>query len=177
MAKRKQERDENMGNFKAVLAVTDTQLAAIAELAGVIWYEHFTPIIGKAQVDYMVDKFQSFSALKQQIADGYEYFQIYNDNIFSGYIGVHEGNGELFLSKLYLAKESRGQRLATKAFEFLKNLCRERGLTKIWLTCNKYNTHTLDVYHHLGLTTTRSQITDIGEGYIMDDYILEYEVS
>lgn len=166
-----------MGDFKAVPAATDKAITEISELAEVIWHEHFTPIIGESQVNYMVDKFQSFPALKEQIADGYEYFQIYHDGVFSGYTGIHEENGELFLSKLYLSKESRGQGLATKAFEFLKNLCHERGLNKIWLTCNKYNTHTLDVYHHLGLTTTRSQIADIGGGYIMDDYILEYEVS
>ena len=176
MVKRKQERDENMENFKVVHAATDSAVGEIASLAEVIWHEHFTPIIGEAQVRYMVDKFQSFPALKEQIAGGYEYFQIFNNDIFSGYIGIHEENNELFLSKLYLAKESRGQHLATKAFDFLKNLCRERGLEKIWLTCNKYNTHTLDVYHHLGLSTTRTQVADIGEGYVMDDYILEYEI-
>ena len=60
--------------------------------------------------------------------------------------------------------------------EFLKDYCHKHGLTKIWLTCNKYNSHTLDVYHHLGFSNVRSQVADIGNGYVMDDYILELEV-
>lgn len=165
-----------MADFKAVLATTDGQIAEIADLAAIIWHEHFTPIIGTAQVEYMVEKFQSCNALKEQIENGYEYYQIYSDNKFSGYIGIHAEDGALFLSKLYLSAECRGQHLATKAFEFLKTLCRERKLNKIWLTCNKYNSHTLDVYHHLGLTTVRSQVADIGNGFVMDDYILECPV-
>lgn len=165
-----------MTDFKVVPAVTDEQIAEVAGLADIIWHEHFTPIIGEEQVEYMVEKFQSCPALKDQIANGYEYFQIYNDNTFCGYIGIHAEEEALFLSKLYLSAQSRGQHLATKAFAFLKTLCRERGLKKIWLTCNKYNSHTLDVYHHLGLTTVRSQVADIGNGFVMDDYILECPV-
>lgn len=165
-----------MDDFKVIPAVTDADIAEIAKLAEIIWHEHFTPIIGTDQVNYMVDKFQSFPALKEQIEGGYEYFRVFNNDIFSGYIGIHEEDGALFLSKLYLAKESRGQHLATKAFDFLKTLCRERGLSKIWLTCNKYNSHTLNVYHHLGLETTRTQVADIGNGYVMDDFILEYQI-
>lgn len=165
-----------MAEFKVVLAEKDEQINEIAALAEIIWHEHFTPIIGDEQVEYMVEKFQSYPALKEQIANGYEYYQIYNDNTFCGYIGIHAEDNSLFLSKLYLSADSRGQHLATKAFEFLKELCRERKLNKIWLTCNKYNSHTLDVYHHLGLSTVRSQVADIGNGFVMDDYILECPV-
>lgn len=165
-----------MNTLEIIPVTSDKMIHEVADLAEKIWHQHFTPIIGEDQVNYMVEKFQSYPAIKEQLTNGYEYFQIINDGVFCGYTGVHAENDSLFLSKLYLEKESRGQHLATKAFEFLKELCRERGLKKIWLTCNKYNANTLAVYEHLGLTITRSEVTDIGNGFVMDDYILEYIV-
>lgn len=167
----------NNTEFSAKRAVTDEQIQQIAELAVVIWNEHFTPIIGKKQVDYMVEKFQSYPALKGQISEGYEYYQLYDGDEFCGYTGIHpDSDGRLFLSKLYIKKECRGRHLATKAFHFLKDLCEKRGYPAIWLTCNKYNEDSLAVYRHLGFETIDTQEADIGGGFIMDDYIMEYRM-
>ena len=57
--------------------VTDhNQISAIEELAYDIWHEHYTPIIGKKQVDYMLKKFQSSKAMNEQIQNGSLYFLI-----------------------------------------------------------------------------------------------------
>lgn len=167
-----------MGRLEVRKAETDTQVREIADLAKVIWNEHFTPIIGKDQVDYMVEKFQSYPALKEQISEGYEYYQIFSGGEFCGYTGIHPGeDNRLFLSKLYLKKESRGHHLATGAFSFLKEICRERGYSAIWLTCNKHNDNSLGVYRHFGFEIVDTQEADIGGGFIMDDYIMEYKIS
>ena len=157
-------------------ATTEEEIQTIADLAEIIWHQHFTPIIGKEQVIYMVEKFQSFNALKEQIENGYEYYRIFDQDEFCGYCGIHPENGKLFLSKLYLKKEARGKHLATTVFEFLKQLCRERGLSAIWLTCNKHNDNSLAVYRHLGFETVDTQVADIGNGFVMDDYIMEVTV-
>ena len=165
-----------MEQLAIILAETPEDIARLAKLADEIWHQHFTPIIGEAQVNYMVDKFQSAPALADQIRDGYEYFMLFYDDVFSGYTGVHEENGSLFLSKLYIHERARGKHISTAAFQHLVDLCKDRSLDKIWLTCNKHNTHTLSVYEHLGFVTTKSQVTNIGNGFVMDDYILEYVI-
>ena len=158
-------------------ADTDEQIRQIADLARFIWNEHFTPIIGKDQVDYMVEKFQSYPALKKQLDDGYEYYQIFDSGEFCGYTGIHPGeDGRLFLSKLYIRKDHRGRHLATRIFDFLTDLCRERGYSAVWLTCNKHNNNSLGIYRHLGFQTIDTQEADIGGGFIMDDYIMEYQI-
>lgn len=48
------------------------------------------------------------------------------------------------------------------------------GTEKIWLTCNKHNDNTLAIYDHLGFVITNEQEADIGNGFVMDDYILTY---
>lgn len=156
---------------------TDEEIQDVAILANEIWHQHFVPIIGIDQVEYMVYKFQSFPAISKQIReDGYEYFQLYLNDTFSGYTGVHQERDALFLSKLYIKESCRGNHLATHALNFLIQLCQERGLKKIWLTCNKYNANTLAVYDHLGFKITDEQVADIGNGFVMDDYILTYVI-
>ena len=125
----------------------------------------------------MVEKFQSYPALKKQLDDGYEYYQIFDSGEFCGYTGIHPGkDGRLFLSKLYIRKDHRGRHLATRVFDFLTDLCRERGYSAVWLTCNKHNNNSLGIYRHLGFQTIDTQEADIGGGFIMDDYIMEYQV-
>lgn len=165
-----------MGTFSIEHAKTDVALDRIAALANEIWHEHFVPIIGLEQVNYMVGKFQSYPALKDQVKDGYEYYQIFSDGVFAGYMGIHPEENSVFLSKLYLHKDYRGQGLASQAASFLEEMCRKRGWEKIWLTCNKNNENTLAVYRHLGFENVRSEVTDIGNGFVMDDYILELTV-
>ncbi len=59
-------------NIERVL--TETQIETVARLACEIWNQHFIPIIGKAQVDYMLEKFQSKRAISEQIENGYSYY-------------------------------------------------------------------------------------------------------
>ena len=166
-----------MDNIMFQRAADDSDLAAIAGLADEIWHQHFQTILSPEQIDYMVEKFQSYPALKSQVEeDGYEYYQTLVDGTLAGYIGIHPETDALFLSKLYLHKDYRGRHIATQAFHFLIDLCKNRGLKKIWLTCNKHNDSSLAVYHHLGFQVTDTQEADIGNGFIMDDYIMTYVI-
>lgn len=166
-----------MDNVMFQRAADDSDLAAIAGLADAIWHQHFQTILSPEQIDYMVEKFQSYPALKSQVEeDGYEYYQTLVDGTLAGYIGIHPETDALFLSKLYLHKDYRGRHIAKQAFHFLIDLCKKRGLKKIWLTCNKHNDSSLAVYHHLGFQVTDTQEADIGNGFIMDDYIMTYVI-
>ena len=82
----------------------------------------------------------------------------------------------LFLSKLYLAKEYRGKGLASKMFVFIERQAVDNGYNKIYLTCNKYNRHSLDVYAKKGFEIIESVVTDIGSGFVMDDYVLAKKI-
>ena len=70
-----------------VEAVTDEQLHRLADLANEIWHEFFPGIITEEQIDYMLEKFQSFDAMKRQIAEeGYHYKMLFFDGVPLGYL-------------------------------------------------------------------------------------------
>lgn len=150
------------------------QADELAALARVIWHEHFTPIIGAGQVEYMLEHFQSESAMRAQMeTEDCDYYVFLWDGEKAGYMGVRRDTDALFLSKLYVKKEFRGRKISRAALDFLLGVCREKELDRIRLTCNKYNSGSLAAYGALGFRTVRAQVTDIGGGYAMDDYVLE----
>ena len=155
---------------------SDEKLKTVDSLAEEIWHEHFTPIIGRDQVLYMLDKFQSFTAMKRQReSEGYIYYLFKWDGEYVGYSGIAVHGDRLFLSKLYVKKEARGRGISRKAVDKYKGICKEKGLRSIYLTVNKYN-FAKDVYTALGFKTIDSVKTDIGGGFYMDDYIMELDI-
>ena len=157
---------------------TAEQLATVAALAHEIWYEFYVPLIGRAQVDYMVGKFQNVAAMQSQIDQGYEYFLVQQEDTTGlardiGYCAVQEqAAGALFLSKFYLHKSARGSGTGRKCMEFIEGLARRRGLSLLWLTVNKGNP-SVQAYQRLGFRIAADLVMDIGGGFVMDDYRME----
>ena len=160
-----------------IIAVsTENHMDIIESLAREIWTEHYIPIIGEQQVDYMLARYQSKQAIKEQIASGVLYFLIEEDQAFIGYIAVQPRGDELFLSKIYLRSSRRARGYGKKAVQFMETLARERGLRKIVLTVNKNNTGAIRAYEKIGFRNVGSLVQDIGSGFVMDDYAMEKTV-
>lgn len=160
-----------MQQFKEI---TNEEIKTLEQLARDIWNEYFITLLSKQQIDYMLNKFLSKEAIQDQISNkNYHYYFIYHNNTVAGFIGIQIETEKLFLSKLYLKKEFRGQKLASKAFDFIESLAKQLNKSSIYLTVNKYNTHTIEVYKHRGFNVILDQISDIGHGYVMDDYVME----
>lgn len=156
---------------------TAQDIEEVAVLAAKIWHEYYISLLTTQQIDYMVEKFQSVTAITDQIRNqGYEYYCIQHGGTAAGYMSVRQEEGKLFLSKFYIAKEHRGRGYASQASAFLDGLCRERGLSHIWLTVNRYNESSIAVYEKKGFRTIREQVADIGNGFVMDDFVMEKEI-
>ncbi len=162
-------------NFEHVK--TKEQIQILADTAKTVWHEAYKNIISLNQINYMIEKFQSFTSLVKAInKNKYIYYLVKDDNVIIGYIGLHEEDNKMFLSKLYILKKYRGKQVASKTFEFIEHLSRNRKLKAIWLTVNKNNKHAIIVYKHKGFVVTKTQITDIGNGFVMDDFVFEKEI-
>lgn len=142
----------------------------LASLAYAIWHEYWTCILSNEQIDYMVQNFQSEKAIKNQIEnENYTYYLIKAGNENAGYFGISDKQDYLFLSKLYIKKEFRHKGIGTKAFDRIKELAHGKPVR---LTVNKYNTNTIKAYKKWGFKIIDSVVTDIGSGFVMDDYIM-----
>jgi GNAT superfamily N-acetyltransferase len=153
---------------------TSDQVLAVATLAQLIWREYYVQLIGAAQVEYMLAKFQNATAMREQMERGDEYFMIERGGELLGYLAVRADAVErsLFISKLYLRREERGAGAGRRAVQFIETLARARELQLLWLTVNKRNP-AVQAYEKLGFAIAASIRIDIGGGFVMDDFRME----
>ena len=150
---------------------------AIEELSGLateIVKEHFDSIIGAAQNDYMIRRFQSVPAITEQLEHGYQYYFV-SDAVGKkvGFLAFYPKGNELYLSKFYLQKAQRGKSISRDMLQFVIRRAKEDGLSSIVLNVNKNNSAVL-AYEKLGFKKIREEKNDIGNGFIMDDFVYEY---
>lgn len=154
--------------------VSDTEIPELAAMADAIWHEYFPCILSDEQIDYMVDRFQSEHAMRDQISEhGYQYFFICVDGQRVGYTGIVPEGDRLFISKVYLLREHRGKGLGTQAIKSIFRICADNGYRSAYLTVNKGNEKAIRSYERNGFAKVRSQVADIGKGFVMDDYVME----
>ena len=169
---------EQLSEVKILPVTSPTRKMAVVSLAQIIWNEWFPSIISQEQVNYMVEKFQSMPAIDEAITEkGYEYFLMILGDTPIGYMGVAPDDGALLLSKLYLMKPFRGQRRSNLFFDKAEEVAKEKGFTKVRLFVNRHNYNSVRVYLRKGFRIVDEVKTDIGEGFICDDFLMEKDLT
>jgi RimJ/RimL family protein N-acetyltransferase len=156
--------------MEIIRAESPDDVALIARLADTIWREHYTPIIGKGQVDYMMEQFQSPEAISHQMGNGQTYELLFNNREAIGYIAYEPRGKDLFLSKYYVHKSHRGLGFGKLAMGHIIDCGKALGCTQIKLTVNKDNINSIAAYKAMGFQIAGPIVQDIGRGYVMDDY-------
>jgi len=157
---------------------TEDAIHSVAGLADEIWNEYFPGIISQAQVDYMVEKFQSSNAIRAQLTAGYQYYLLDNGRANVGYIALlpHNRQEGMQISKFYILKHWRQHGIARQVLMQVMEISRIYGFTRIFLTVNKFNQPSISAYEKTGFTKTGELTSDIGSGYVMDDYVMEIAI-
>ena len=163
-----------------ILPVTEQHLPALAELAGVIWRQHYPSIISHAQIDYMLAKMYSLETLREEIrAKGIRFERLFVDDRLVGFAsyGPAAEPGIMKLHKCYLLPEMHGRGLGSLLLKHCEREVRQCGARRLCLAVNKRNTKAITAYQRNGFTVIESVITDFGDGFVMDDYIMAKDLT
>jgi GNAT superfamily N-acetyltransferase len=151
------------------------RISEMSAMATAIVREHFDPLIGKAQNDYMIALFQTEEAIASQLENGYRYFFVRNGGRNVGFTAFYPRDGAMYISKFYLYKEERGKGYSRDMLDFVKDEAKKLGLCRIELNVNKHNS-ACRAYEALGFKVIRSEKNDIGNGFFMDDYVYRLDI-
>lgn len=160
-----------------ILTVNKEMIKETSDFASEVFIDYYIPLIGEKQARYMADLFLSQDAILKLIDDGAVFRLVKDEGEIIGFCEYKKEEGRLFLSKLYARKDQRHKGVGRFMFEDVKAYARRNGLKKIYLTVNKGNTPSYKIYLHLGFKVIDSVVNDIGQGYVMDDYIMEYTLN
>ncbi len=149
-------------------------ISGIRALACRIWYEAYSGILSKEQTDYMLQMMYSEKVIKEELLSGTVWDLIIAGGRPCGYLSyaVSEDNS-VKLSKIYIEKDFRGRSIAADAIDRVKQYAVRNGKDHVYLTVNKNNRPAIRAYEKNGFAITASVVTDIGRGFVMDDYIMK----
>jgi diamine N-acetyltransferase len=148
-----------------------SDIPEIARLAHVIWHDYYPDIIAIDQIDYMLNKMYSSESLTEQMTEKKDVFYLIHINHEpQGFISInHLGDGNYFLGKFYILQTNAAKGKGTRAFKQLLSILQPNSIS---LTVNRQNYKSINFYFKNGFVIERVADFDIGNGYVMNDFVM-----
>jgi len=163
-----------MTHFKTVKT---SNFKEVKQLASEIWNDNYKGIISKEQIDYMLNLMYNSERLQQDLDEGYQWELIISKGETIGYLAyVIKSDNRVFLSKIYLKTAAQGLGIGKKSLNRIKEYAKKKNCSSVYLTVNKGNEKGIRAYNSIGFTIIDEEVTDIGGGYVMDDYVFEFVI-
>ncbi len=158
---------------------TDTNFVEIRAIAQEVWPIAYGSILSSDQLDYMMDMMYSLSSLQAQtdIKKNLFILAIENDKAlgFAGYEFNYNDSAKTKIHKIYVLTTQQGKGIGKQLIDFIAEeakLMQQKGLI---LNVNK-NNKAIEFYKILGFSISAEEVIDIGNGYVMDDYVMGKDI-
>ncbi|AZA92454.1 ribosomal-protein-alanine acetyltransferase [Chryseobacterium nakagawai] len=163
-----------------LIKATGKDIPLIQDLARRSWKNAYAEILSEEQMEYMLSEMYSEQEIESQLQNSnYHYYLIEDEtnDSYEGFIGYEHNyeNKTTKLHRIYLVPESKGKGFGKCALQFLNEKVSENGNNRIILNVNKNNA-AKNFYESQGYKVYGEGIFDIGNGFVMDDYLMEYIV-
>lgn len=159
-----------------ITEATLNDIKLIQEIAHTTWPITYGAILSKEQLDYMLDLIYSDEALTNQYNKKEQLFYLISeDSTNLGFIGIeHQYKGEAItkIHKIYLMPETQGKGIGKKVVDEIEKLALENNSKALLLNVNRFNT-ALGFYKKIGFEVAEEVNIEIGNGYLMEDYVME----
>ncbi|SDQ15874.1 L-amino acid N-acyltransferase YncA [Chryseobacterium soldanellicola] len=161
-----------------LIKATENDISLIQDLAKRSWENAYAEILSAEQMDFMLSAMYSHEEIAGHLQKpDYHYYLILDENndSFEGFIGYehHYEEKTTKLHRIYLVPESKGKGFGKNALQFLNQKASENGDNRIILNVNKYNS-AKKFYESQGYKVYDEGVFDIGNGFFMDDYLMEF---
>lgn len=148
----------------------------IQNIAHTTWPITYGQILAKEQLDYMLDLIYSDEALTSQMEKKEQLFYLISeDETTLGFIGIehnYQSQAITKIHKIYLLPETQGKGIGKKVIEDIQKLALKNHSTSLSLNVNRFNS-ALSFYTKIGFEIIGEVNIDIGNGYLMEDYVMK----
>jgi len=147
-------------------------------LAERIWPGCYGAMLPPGQIRYMLDWMYAPHRLRSEWDRGVRYRLAFHEGKPVGYLAWERepGTDAAFLNKLYLVPELQGR---GHGQELIRWTCREvsaEGIRVLELRVNRQNQRAIRAYDRAGFVVIQTVVTDIGAGFVMDDFLMRMDL-
>ena len=158
----------------ALARMTPDDVEAVSALARVVWQATYPSLISQAQIDAMLADRYSPTVMREQLDDpGHAWWVTHEDGQPVAFAHALRDAMGCKIDKLYVhpARQHRG--LGAALVRAVESWARANHIDRLWLQVNRGNTQAIRAYEKYGFRIVASRVFDIGNGYVMDDHIME----
>lgn len=149
---------------------------AVTALARAIWLAHYAALVTTAQIEYMLSSRFTIENLRTYLRADKRWMDVLEiDGALAGYCSyaLTDQPRELKVEQLYLLPRLHGLGLGARMLAHVEDRSLGLGARTLMLTVNKRNEKALKLYRRAGFVVREEAVFDIGNGYVMDDYVME----
>ena len=166
-----------------MITISEANIGDIKQIQNIVhitWPITYGEILSKEQLDYMLDLFYSDKALIDQYNKKEQlFYMIYEDEANLGFIGIehnYSGKTATKIHKIYLLPETQGRGIGKKVIDEIGKLALDNNSTALILNVNRFNS-ALGFYKKIGFEVVEEVDIEIGNGYLMEDYMMEKKLN
>ena len=160
-----------------IVSATLSDIPAIQAVASCAWVHTFRDILSDSQTAYMMQLMYSNESLLEQMQEkNHRYFLAKKQEKTVGYMSIEhncENTGKTKIHKAYILPEEQQKGIGKLFFSVAEAEAEEIGDSVIYLNVNKNNTNAIAFYHRVGFLLVKEEVIDIGNGFVMDDFVFE----
>ncbi len=157
----------------------DDGFASIRSIAAAVWPIAYGAILSKEQLAYMMEMMYSVAALQQQATENKHHFIVaLDDETPVGFASFELNANETKktkIHKIYVLSNMQGKGIGKQLINFIDREAEKHKQSALFLNVNKHNI-AQHFYKKLGFTITQEEVIAIGNGYVMDDYVMEKSI-
>ncbi len=158
-----------------IRVIPHEELPTVKRLAHEIWPQAYSSIISEHQIAFMLGKMYDLTTMQRDMIEHEVVFALIEDGVREvGYCAWQpiEADSSAFLHKLYVLREYQGRGVGSQALNWVEKEMRERGLKTLRLRVNRNNHPAIRAYRRSGFDFESEVCSEIGEGFVMDDYVM-----
>jgi GNAT superfamily N-acetyltransferase len=158
--------------------VAKSQLEIIQDLAKAIWPDAYGAILSKEQLEFMMEMMYSLDSLENQLKNNNVFLLVKEENEFLGFASYElnfNNSNKTKIHKLYILPTIQGKGVGKNLIFYIQEIAKKGNNSALILNVNKYN-KAKDFYLHNQFEITDSLVVDIGNGYVMDDFVMEKKI-
>ena len=146
----------------------------IRELTFAVWPQTYSNIISKEQINFMLEMmFSQASLQKQMTEEGCTFIIVYDDDTAVAFAAYHKTKPQIFkLDKIYIVSAQQGKGTGKFIINYIIGEIKKHDARAIQLQVNRHNNAKL-FYEKIGFRIIDTADFDIGNGYFMNDYVME----
>ncbi|NBW03037.1 MAG: GNAT family N-acetyltransferase [Cytophagia bacterium] len=153
-----------------------SDIPVIKEIAEKAWRPTYDHILTEQQTLYMLDLMYNSQTLENQIKGNIAFFMVDLGQETVGYFAIEILNEQkVKLHKLYLDPTQKQKGLGRKIIQYIMDWALTNQSNRIILNVNKNNS-AVQFYLKMGFKIIEEIILDIGEGYVMDDFVMQLDL-